>query len=69
VEQRGAGKWVVSDMGNRRKRKHTKTDFHQTKKKGSNSGTRLNGNKVTQFVLKPGDVIEVGSSRITFKAK
>jgi hypothetical protein len=27
----------------------------------------LNGNKVTQFVLKPGDVIEVGSSRITFK--
>ncbi len=36
---------------------------------GSNSGTRLNGNKITQFVLKPGDVIEVGSSRIIFKAK
>jgi hypothetical protein len=36
---------------------------------GSNSGTRLNGAKVTQHVLKPGDVIEVGSSRVLFKAK
>lgn len=36
---------------------------------GSNSGTRVNGNKVTQQVLKKGDVIEVGSASIVFRAK
>lgn len=36
---------------------------------GSNAGTRLNGAKITQHVLKPGDVIEVGSSTLHFKAK
>jgi len=36
---------------------------------GSNSGTLLNGAKCTQHLLKPGDVIEIGSSKIKFGAK
>lgn len=35
---------------------------------GSHSGTRLNGMKVTQHILKPGDLIEVGTTAINFKA-
>ena len=55
-------------------REHCKIEKHGEGKwvvsdMGSNSGTLLNGKKVTRHILKPGDVIEVGSSRILFKAK
>lgn len=34
---------------------------------GSTNGTKLNGKRVTQEVLNDGDIIEIGSTRITFE--
>lgn len=36
---------------------------------GSHSGTKLNGAKVTEHVLKPGDIIELGSTTVKFGGK
>ena len=34
---------------------------------GTNSGTLLNGTKITRHPLKPGDVIEIGKSKLIFE--
>lgn len=36
---------------------------------GSNKGTKLNGTKITKAPLKPGDVIKVGKTQLTFTVK
>ena len=35
---------------------------------GSHSGTKVNGKKAKQVILKPGDQIDIGTTRIVFKA-
>ncbi len=36
---------------------------------GSNKGTKLNGTKITKAPLRPGDVIKVGKTTLTFTVK
>jgi len=36
---------------------------------GSNKGTKLNGSKITKAPLKPGDIIKVGKTQLTFTVK
>lgn len=36
---------------------------------GSNKGTKLNGENITKAPLKPGDIIKVGKTQLTFTVK